>query len=491
MKFLTALRSAGSAALLLAAALATPSASAANANPPELMTYQGFLTDANGTALGNTTPKNYDVVFRIYDVSTGGVALWAEQQTVTVDKGQFSVLLGEGSAVGSAHPALSTIFSGTTVSDRFIGTTVKGLAAGDPEITPRLRMLPTPYSYLSSKALSVVNAGGTSLIEAAVTGGLALGSGQNLGIGTSTPSYPVSFGSGFSNTKMALWDNGTGVFGIGAQSGQFRLHLGAATDRFSFLSGPNGTELMSIWGSGKVGIGTGASTPKAALHNVGDFYTKGHLFLYAFEGDGLSGTSYVQARDDSATSAIALQFRVKDGAAIRNPVHISTAGNVGIGEGQKGAAAGGEALTVAGTVKATTFAGNGIIPIGGIIMWSGNTVPAGWALCDGNNGTPNLKDRFILGTVNLTVGAADAPKTVGGASTVTLSTANLPPHTHNFTVNTVGYVAAYNGSAEATAAPGNGRNNGSQTQGTGSAGSGAAFSIMPPFYRLAFLMRTQ
>lgn len=41
--------------------------------------------------------------------------------------------------------------------------------------------------------------------------------------------------------------------------------------------------------------------------------------------------------------------------------------------------------------------GRNAIKPGMILMFSGHEVPAGWALCDGNNGTPNLKDRFILG----------------------------------------------------------------------------------------------
>lgn len=50
----------------------------------------------------------------------------------------------------------------------------------------------------------------------------------------------------------------------------------------------------------------------------------------------------------------------------------------------------------------------GIIPIGGIIMWSGaqNAIPQYWQLCDGTNGAPDLRDRFIVGAGNnYTVGA--------------------------------------------------------------------------------------
>lgn len=36
------------------------------------------------------------------------------------------------------------------------------------------------------------------------------------------------------------------------------------------------------------------------------------------------------------------------------------------------------------------------IPTGGIIIWSGSAVPDGWALCDGTNGTPDLRGRFVL-----------------------------------------------------------------------------------------------
>lgn len=75
------------------------------------------------------------------------------------------------------------------------------------------------------------------------------------------------------------------------------------------------------------------------------------------------------------------------------------------------------------------------MPIGGIIMWSGAiiAIPSGWALCDGTSGTPNLRDRFVVGA-----GSAYAVGATGGAATVTLVEANLPSHSHTVNINTGG-----------------------------------------------------
>ncbi|MBI1948112.1 MAG: hypothetical protein HYS27_20650 [Deltaproteobacteria bacterium] len=67
------------------------------------------------------------------------------------------------------------------------------------------------------------------------------------------------------------------------------------------------------------------------------------------------------------------------------------------------------------------------VPSGVISMWSGriDDVPQGWRLCDGANGTPDLRDRFVLG-----VNADEDPGETGGANSIALSVAQLPPHTH-------------------------------------------------------------
>lgn len=81
--------------------------------------------------------------------------------------------------------------------------------------------------------------------------------------------------------------------------------------------------------TGNVGIGT--SNPKKELHVIGDYYGRGHTFFHAFEGDGNSGTAYLQARDDSGTSTIDFQLRTQKNGVINNVIKMTGDGNVGIG----------------------------------------------------------------------------------------------------------------------------------------------------------------
>jgi hypothetical protein len=165
------------------------------ANPPERMTYQGYLVDGNGAALGSasTGPRNYDVIFRIYNhESLSGVQnlLWAEQQTITVDKGYFSVLLGEGAASEGPRPNLSALFTGPTASDRFVQVTVKGIGANgsNVDILPRLRLLSSPYAFLAGQAVKLVRTdnGGDLLTSSgnAVSVGGPLSASSFTGIGS-------------------------------------------------------------------------------------------------------------------------------------------------------------------------------------------------------------------------------------------------------------------------------------------------------------------
>jgi microcystin-dependent protein len=74
------------------------------------------------------------------------------------------------------------------------------------------------------------------------------------------------------------------------------------------------------------------------------------------------------------------------------------------------------------------------LPTGVIVMWSGaiSAIPSGWYLCDGNNGTPNLTGKFVV-HADADSGGTYAPNATGGVDSVTLTTAQIPAHSHPVT----------------------------------------------------------
>lgn len=134
---------------------------------PLQISYQGRVTDAAGVAVANNTVTNRTVIFRIWSHATDTAAasrLYTEQQNVTIANGEFSVLIGSGTAVaGEAKPGLDTLFSGTAVLPRFIGITVDdGTASADPEISPRQQIVSDVYAFRAKIADTVLSGGITT-----------------------------------------------------------------------------------------------------------------------------------------------------------------------------------------------------------------------------------------------------------------------------------------------------------------------------------------
>lgn len=116
-----------------------------------------------------------------------------------------------------------------------------------------------------------------------------------------------------------------------------------------------------------------------------------------------------------------------------------------------------------------------LIPVGLICMWSGTTVPSGWHLCDGTNGTPDLRNRFIVGSGDeYTVGDT------GGEKAHTLTIDEMPKHTHSYS-GTSSTIYPGSSSYKNIMVPGN--------KSTASAGGGSAHENRPPYYALAYIMK--
>jgi hypothetical protein len=157
------------------------------------------------------------------------------------------------------------------------------------------------------------------------------------------------------------------------------------------------------------------------------------------------------------------------------------------------------------TVTVSPSLSSRMVPAGTILLWQGatTTIPTGWALCDGTNGAPDLRDRFVMGA-----GGSASPGT----------SANADTHTHTIAPPAQGFQTSYDG-AHTHGMPGDwyhrslssGSHTGIDTDGTfststqtQSAGghqhqvsvSFATFvsgtnvgDVRPPWYALAYIMK--
>jgi hypothetical protein len=139
------------------------------------------------------------------------------------------------------------------------------------------------------------------------------------------------------------------------------------------------------------------------------------------------------------------------------------------------------------------------LPTGCILLWSGSigSIPAGFALCNGLNGTPDLRNRFVVGAgstyaVDATGGSADA--IVVSHNHTATSVVTDPGHNHEF--NILSTIANGNNAYTATGAQvGTGT---VTTETTGitvattntAAGTSGTNANLPPYYALCYIMKT-
>ena len=136
---------------------------------------------------------------------------------------------------------------------------------------------------------------------------------------------------------------------------------------------------------------------------------------------------------------------------------------------------------------------------GMIMMFTGSSAPSGWAFCDGNNGTPDLRNRFIVGA-----GSTYSSGDTGGHNEISLTTHQMPQHNHTFSGSashshnfTIGPNDTDNDYYNKVAYSDIGSQNTYPTSSatvtisgtTGNNGSGGAHENRPPYYALSYIMK--
>ena len=222
-----------------------------------------------------------------------------------------------------------------------------------------------------------------------------------------------------------------------------------------------------------------------------------------------------QGNDDgSSITALTLDMsaagEAQFNAGITSPGTVTSSGTLAVTgnltlDGASGTS--GQVLTSAGSGSTPTWAN--AVPSGAILMWSGNegAIPSGYVMCDGNNSTPDLRDRFIVGSG----GSGSSAGTYGPGNTGGSADATLVSHTHTAT-SSVSDPGHFHLSPQGVEFPQYGESgsvngpNGQRTDGQGNTetkttgitvstslsteGSSATNANLPPYYALIFIMKT-
>jgi hypothetical protein len=483
---------------------------------PSTYTGSGIELIAPGEQSGTwnvTTNLNLQIIDRMTS-QAGTISLSGTTHTLTVSDGvlsdgQYGVLVFQGSPSGtntvtiSPNTAQRTFFVRNTTAQSVVLSQGAGANVTVPSNTSKI--VHTNGSGSGAAVLDITN-----IVAADISGNSTTATtwqtGRTLTIGGTGKSVNGSANVAWSLSEIGV-NNATltlATSGIATGSQTFTSNQGTNA---TFTVDVPPTNLSSTDGSAagptiNSSTGTNVTIPSAST-TVSGVVTTGSQ---SFAGSKTFTSTITGSITGNAGTATALQTaRTIGGVSFNGTANINLPGvNQAGTQSTTGNAATATALQTARNINGVSFNGTAditipTVPSGGIIMWSGAiaSIPSGWFLCDGANGTPDLRNRFVVGA-----GSTYTPGNTGGADTVTLTTAQIPSHTHTATVSDPGHSHTYNGAGQQSNGGGSiltaffSPNLTTSTATTGitvtnaATGGGGSHENRPPYYALAYIMKS-
>ncbi len=416
-------------------------------------------------------------------------------------------LIGTGEQSGSWGTTTNTNL-GTALEEAIVGTVDVAFSSGTVTLTLSNSNATQSARHLRLN-LTGTSGGAQNLVVPAIQKNYLVNNGTADTITVKTPS-----GSGIgvpSGKTMWVYNNGSNVVDAVTAVTSLQSDGGVTVDNITIdgtqIDLSSGDLTLDVAGHIVLDADGGELQFKDGGTAIGTIYnSSSNLAIYSAGSDndlllqGNDGGSLITALSLDMSAAGEAQFN----AGITSPGTVTSSGTLAVTgnltvDGASGSS--GQVLTSAGSGSTPTWTTQFVS--GMIMLWSGSTgsIPSGWVLCNGSNSTPDLRNRFVVGagdtySVDATGGSADATL-VSHTHTATSSVTD-PGHKH---LSAQGTEFPQYGESGSVNGPNGLRTDGqgfTETKTTGisvstslsTAGSSATNANLPPYYALAYIMKT-